>query len=342
MELLQMGANPVVCPACLSTDTSLKIRFSAEQAAQHFVQAKEYPDINLKLRSHIERLWNGTSCDIESCTNCGFGFSWPFIAGDDVFYNLAYPHVGYPTAKWEFERTLQVLKGLNLSSKRMLEVGAGFGFFLDRLCKDGATPSNIEAIEYNQDAIKHLRQRGYATISDDVRSPSFEGKVFDNIFLFHVVEHMDQLDILFSRLRALVDPAGSIFIAVPNVKRTDYQESHDLLLDTPPNHIGRWTTRAFKEIASRHSLSVADAETEPFDVGLFLKTDLVYSHRRRAQEFPSSLSGRARSMPRGPLRTAIEVATIAANAPARIPHWWSAYADRRSLGQSLWVRLRPA
>ena len=334
-----MGAPPV-CPTCLSTSTSPKMHFSAAQAAQHFVQAKEHPDINRKLQAHIERLWSGNVCEIRSCDDCGFGFSWPFVAGDDVFYNLAYPHVGYPTMKWEFQRTIRALRGIELSSKRVLEVGAGFGFFLDVLCENGAVPGNIEAIEYNEGSIRRLRQRGYSTIQDDVRSSSFQSKTFDLIFLFQVVEHMDQLDALFSRLRSFVPAGGSIFIAVPNVKRTDYQESQGLLLDTPPNHIGRWTTRAFEAIAARHGLSLADAETEPFDLALFLKTDLIYSHRRRAQEFPSSFSGSARSMRRGPLRTALEVAAIAAGIPSRISHWASAYADRYQLGQSLWVQLR--
>ena len=123
-----MEGDPV-CPACLSTRNHLTIEFSAEQAAQDFVQAKEYPEINLKLRSHLKRLWKGDTCEIRSCANCGMGFSWPFVSGDDVFYNLAYPTVGYPKMKWEFERTLRALRERDLSSKHMLDVGAGFGFF---------------------------------------------------------------------------------------------------------------------------------------------------------------------------------------------------------------------
>ena len=112
-----------------------------------------------------------------------------------------------------------------------------------------------------------------------------------------------------------------------------------MLLDTPPNHIGRWTASAFEAISSRHGLVLAENETKPFDLPLFLKTDLVYRHRRRAQIFPDSLSGRVRSMRRGLLRKALEVAAVAGGFPARVPHWASAYADRGNLGQSLWVHL---
>ncbi|GLH77411.1 hypothetical protein SSBR45G_23190 [Bradyrhizobium sp. SSBR45G] len=331
-----------VCPACSGHRTAARFVVSAEQAAQHFVQQQEHPDINRKLRSHIEELWGGRSCQIRACESCGFGFSWPFVAGDQLFYNLAYPYVAYPSDRWEFGRTLEALRGQQLQGKTMLEVGAGFGYFLDLLCLHGASASLLTATEYGRTASARLRALGYEVVEDDVRSDALlaMSSRFDFIFLFQVVEHMDRLDELFQRLARLGKAGARVFIAVPNTAHTNYQEAHESLIDMPPNHIGRWTIEAFRRIGPRHGFDVVEHETQPFDMRHFLRTDLVFSHVRRAQDHPGSLSGRVRSLPRSPLRTVLEAAAIAAGSIRRLPHWRSAYADRQRLGLSLWVQLK--
>jgi 2-polyprenyl-3-methyl-5-hydroxy-6-metoxy-1,4-benzoquinol methylase len=334
------------CPACRSTNTVAKLKISSRQAAQHFVQAQEYPDLNLKLRTHIEKLWGGETCQIHTCDRCSFGFAWPFVAGDAMFYKLAYPHVAYPGAKgefkWAFKRTLAALAGRDLSRMSALEVGAGLGFFLDALCEQGASAALLQATENNGLAVERLRDRGYSVTRSDVRSHAFDAMIseFDYIFLFQVIEQMDSLDVLFERLGMLAKPDGSIFITVPNTAHIDYQETSGSLIDMPPHHIGRWTVRALESIASRHGFDIAEHETQPFDPLLFLRTDLVASHVRRSQNRPDSVSGMVRSMPRGRMRTALEMVAMAAGAVGRFPHWVAAYPDRSELGLTLWMHLR--
>lgn len=337
----RMNTDPV-CPVCSGHRTDVRFAVSASQAAQHFVQQQEHPDLNRTLASHIETLWGNGSCQIRACESCGFGFCWPFVAGDQLFYNLAYPYVAYPRDKWEFGRTIEALRGQDLRGKAMLEVGAGYGYFLDLLCGRGASPSLLTATEYGRTASARLRARGVEVIEDDVRSDVLlaMSSRFDFIFLFQVVEHMDRLDELFHRLAQLAKTGACVFIAVPNTAHTDYQETHDSLIDMPPNHVGRWTIEAFRRISSRHGFEVIAHETQPFNARLFIRHDLVFSHVRRAQDAPRSLSGRVRSLPRSPLRTVLEAAVIAAGSIRRLPHWRAAYADRERLGHSLWVQLK--
>ena len=149
---------------------------------------------------------------------------------------------------------------------------------------------------------------------------------------------MNRLDELFERLNFLLAPGGLIFIAVPNQNRIDYQEHNDSLLDTPPNHIGRWTETAFTAITARHGLKLLATEVEPFNVKSFLKQDIIFSHMRRAQR-PGTLAASARSLPRGKLRTAAEAVVAAIYIPARINPWREAIANREKMGLSLWVQI---
>ena len=72
---------------------------------------------------------------------------------------------------------------------------------------------------------------------------------------FEFVEHMDDLDGLFGRISQLLRNDGLLFIAVPNAGRVAFNEQNGSLLDTPPNHIGRWSPAAFRILGSRHCLN---------------------------------------------------------------------------------------
>ncbi|MDR3460681.1 MAG: class I SAM-dependent methyltransferase [Beijerinckiaceae bacterium] len=315
---------------------------TAAEAAQHFVHKGHDPNRNAALNQHIQKLWQSGSASVFECRVCGFGFAWPFTAGDAAFYNLAYPYATYPKSKWEFLRTLDVLATLETKGKTALEVGAGRGHFLDllhqrrllRLC-------DVSAIEYNNDALPILAAKGVTTFSHDIRSADFADKqgTFDFIFMFQVVEHMDDVDALFKRVQTLLKPHGSLFIAVPNKTRTDYQERHGSQLDMPPNHIGRWTPDAFRAICDRHGLTVQAVEFEPFDAGGFLLQDIAYSFVRRAQT-SSGLSGFVRSLPRSKLSRLAQGAVAGMLFPTRLAAWREAFANRGVMGGSLWMQAR--
>jgi len=331
----------VACPTCSTVDVRPILSVSAVQAADSIVLPSGDFDRNRRLASHIRSLWGTDDCRILKCAHCGFGFSWPYVAGDATFYNLANPYASYPSAKWEFNRTVQALKSRDVSGATILDVGAGEGFFLDLVSPGLIKPENVTAVEYNDGSIMKLRKRGYTTLSTDIRNAPFDGKqaAFDFIFLFQVIEHMDRLDELFNRLRYLLKPGGSIFVAVPNHRRVEYQESHDSVLDMPPNHIGRWTPNAFREIGKRCGLQVVASEFEPMDWSEFVKHDLSYSHIRRTQLKPDGVLARIRSMPRSRFRRLAETLAALLYTPARLGAWRAAYADRKNMGGSLWVQL---
>jgi SAM-dependent methyltransferase len=263
------------------------------------------------------------------------------VAGDAEFYNLANSDVVYPEVKWEYHRTIEAVRSRNGLNMTALEVGAGDGFFLDLVSPSLIKPENILAVEYNNKSIANLKRRGYRTTSTDLRDPSFDDRqnAFDVIFMFQVVEHMDKVDELFDRLRYLLKPNGSAFIAVPNPRRIEYQESHGSVLDMPPNHIGRWTPQAFFELSKRAGLRLVASEVEPLDWIEFLKHDISYSHIRRTQLDPDGLPAKIRSLPRSRYRRVAEAVAAAMFIPSRLGPWSAAYSDRKNMGGSLWVQL---
>jgi len=333
------------CPACLSSNTTLLFNVSSKEAAQLLV-IREGPHRGRHeaLVSLIETQWQGDVCAVRECGNCGFGFAAPFVAGNAEFYNLAYPTVSYPSMKWEFARTIRALQQLPTRNATALDVAAGHGFFLDLCVPDLFTPSNVMATEFNDESALLLRSKGYEVRSTDIRSSDFDdmrGKL-DFIFLFQVVEHLDDVDALFSRLRELSTETGNIFLAVPNVRWIRHREETGSLKDLPPTHIGRWTPAAFSSIAQRHGLAVTSHEVEPFSAAKFVGNDLLFSHFARAHR-RGSIANRARSVKSDNVRRAAEAAEAVLMAPRRLGALASGFRSRREMGGgALWVHLTRA
>ncbi len=335
-ELCKGGSRPPTCPVCKSEKAGRLFTVTAEESAQHFVLREADAARHHKLSAHIEELWHGNECAVWRCSECQFGFSYPYIAGDAAFYNLAYERSTYPHDKWEYRRTIEALEKDKFRGKRALEVGAGFGFFLDKIADKYVSRGGVMALEYDNASIEVLRNKGYRVVAEDILSASIVPG-FDAIFLFQVVEHMDHLDSLFPRLSELAARGGRIFIAVPNGKHIDFQESSGSLLDMPPNHIGRWTRSAFEKAIAATGLEVNAIEVEPFSLRAFVREDIVFSYMRRAQSpgtlWNWSLAKRAKG--RGRLLT---TACALAASPLRIPTWLRAIRSGNG-GASMWAEL---
>jgi SAM-dependent methyltransferase len=330
------------CPACLSESTTLLYNLSSEESAQLLV-IREGPhrDRHTALVSLIERGWGGSDCAVRQCDECGFGFAHPFVAGNAEFYNVAYPTLSYPAMKWEYARTIKALRSLPTRNATAMDVAAGHGFFLDLCVPEFFHADNATATEFNEESSSLLESKGYRVRSADIRSNAFDDMrgTLDFIFMFQVLEHLDDVDTLFARLHELSATNGNIFIAVPNVRWIRYREENGSLRDLPPTHIGRWTRGAFSSIAARHGLAVNDAEVEPFSPLKFMAEDLVFSHFARSHR-PGSVANRARSIKSDTSRRMAEALEAVVMAPRRAGALARGIRARNEMGGgAFWVHL---
>ena len=333
----------ITCPVCGSASISNGGRFTthANEAAQHFVLAQADAARHAALAAHIASLWSGSRCEMMGCGNCGLGFAHPFVAGDGEFYNLAYPHSDYPRDKWEFSLTVNALEQLNTEDRRGLEIGSGFGYFLKQVSPRFFRADRLVAIEYNDVAGKRLAESGFKVVNRDIRSDAFSEPqfTFDFVFMFQVLEHMDDLGSLTERLRRITSKGAHIFIAVPNPARIAFNERNKSLLDMPPNHISLWTKAAFDQFGAQLGCAVIDFQVEPMAWTKLIRQDLVYSYMRRSQR-PGTLANRLRSRPRGALRRIAEAAFAVSAIPFRMPCWIGAMKSNEKLGGSIWLHLQ--
>jgi SAM-dependent methyltransferase len=267
-------------------------------------------------------------------------FAWPFIAGDGEFYNLAYPYSDYPEERWEFDQTVQALPAVLGAEGPVLEIGSGFGHFLRKIAPAQVPPGRVVAVEYNDVARQRLKALGFNAVGEDIRSAAFDhlSGQLAAVFMFQVLEHLDDLGGLLQRLNQLLRPGACVFMAVPNPERIEFNESNGALFDMPPNHISRWTESAFKALASRAGWTLTDYCTEPLHWRDLVKQDFVYSHMRRSQ-VTGSLANLARGRPRTRSRLAMEAAVALLAVPGRVPAWVRAATAKAPLGDSVWAQF---
>jgi 2-polyprenyl-3-methyl-5-hydroxy-6-metoxy-1,4-benzoquinol methylase len=295
------------CPVCYFADARILWKINSTQAAQHFVLKEVEPERYQGLVAHIEKLWGQDNCEVVQCNNCGFCYSNPYIGGDERFYTLAYDRSKYPSWKWEHQLTYDVLLKQIKPGNKILEIGAGDGAFVKRIAPKLIPKEHVICTEFSEYGNHRIKEYGITCLTKDFRDfNTLDLKEhFDIICMFQILEHLDQLDIVFQKLNWLIKSGGSLFISVPDPKRTQFQELNGALLDMPPNHIGRWNRSCFEEIGKRWQFDVKEYKIEYSSFISVAQTLFKYRFLRRSQQ-AGTLANRTFNIKTRHLRKAIQ------------------------------------
>lgn len=326
----------IKCPVCSSHSSKCLYEVNSSQAAQHFVlKEKEYERF-LKLVFHIEQLWGKNTCEVVQCDTCGFCFSDPYVSGDELFYSLAYSRNGYPKWKWEFQQTYDILKKSTEINVRLLEIGAGDGAFIKKIT-DSVSKNNILCTEFSEYGRHKIELFGVKCLNEDVRNLSeveLKGS-FNVVCMFQVLEHMDKLEELFRKLNWLMKSGGSLYIAVPNHLRIEFNELNGALFDMPPNHIGRWNKKCFEVIGQKNGFYINNYKTEETRFIAMAKEFAIYRFLRKSQ-ISHSFENKIQKIKNHYLLKMIQIIGVGANLILAIP---AIFKMNYRMGGSQWVQL---
>ena len=204
---------------------------------------------------------------IVSCKNCGFKFTNPRPADADLgkYYksdnyishsNTKKGIVNYlyqVVRKHTLEKKLSLVNSLG-SKGKILDVGCGTGEFLS-ICKRGGWETL--GIEPDQDA-KALGIKNYGlSVLQETALKTLPESSFDIISMWHVLEHVPNLNERLRDLKKILKPGGSIIVAVPNCSSKDalrYKQfwgAYDA-----PRHLWHFTPKDIQAIFSEQGMRV--------------------------------------------------------------------------------------
>ena len=115
-----------------------------------------------------------------------------------------------PEAKMRVERIENELS----KDDDVLEIGCSVGYFLEAVAH---RVNSVCGTEWDHKAQQYIRKH---TTQDNVRvasNPEDFNKTFDKIFMFHVLEHIEDPVAFLESLKNMLKPNGCIYIEVPNV-----------------------------------------------------------------------------------------------------------------------------
>lgn len=142
----------------------------------------------------------------------------------------------------------------------VLDIGSGTGDFLAE-----AKQQNWKAvgIEPSDKAKALAKQKGICIIDT---YPELEDHFFDVITMWHVLEHVPDLEFQIKELKRLLKPDGVIFIAVPNYKSYDakYYGKFWAAYDVP-RHLWHFSKTAMEKLFAQENLKLKKVQPMWYD-----------------------------------------------------------------------------
>lgn len=157
--------------------------------------------------------------------------------------------------KYSLALKLRLILRLNGSSGTLLDIGSGTGDFLKLAKENGWEAKGVEPNAAARNLAKQKNLEVFETI--DVLS----GQTYDVITLWHVLEHLPNLELATQKIALLLKPGGTLVVAVPNFNSYDakYYKRYWAAYDTP-RHLWHFSKTSMAKI---FPLSVRLVKTKP-------------------------------------------------------------------------------
>jgi 2-polyprenyl-3-methyl-5-hydroxy-6-metoxy-1,4-benzoquinol methylase len=155
-----------------------------------------------------------------------------------------------------------LLRSHGVHGGRVLDVGAGYGFFLEALEKAGYEAAGLEVSEH---AAAQARRRTRAeVVRQGAEEPfPFPDDRFDAVTLFDVIEHLEDYPAALASCRRCLKPGGKLFVITLNA----HSLARPLLgrrwaWYQDPTHVHMFTARMLREGLEAAGLTVERMTTE--------------------------------------------------------------------------------
>ncbi len=146
---------------------------------------------------------------------------------------------------------LKIIEQYQPQKGALLDIGAGTGHFGGLAIKKSWT---VTGIEPNESARKLASEKGISFV-DDIQN--LERNSFDVITMWHVLEHVPDLEEQIKQLKRVLKPEGTLIIAVPNFNSFDakYYKQFWAGFDVP-RHLWHFSKKAISKLFLEKNMKV--------------------------------------------------------------------------------------
>jgi len=213
---------------------------------------------------------------IDICTNCGFKFTNP--RPDKKALGKYYESIDYISHSninkgiinklYRFVRQYTIKNKIRLITKfvnegNVLDIGCGSGEFLNELKKQNW---NVTGIEPNESARKFAAENYGINALEENDLNNLEKNSFDVITLWHVLEHVFDIEERILQIKKVLSKKGILVIALPNPDSLDakiygkYWAAYDL-----PRHLYHFNKATVERLFNKYGFSIIKLKPMFFD-----------------------------------------------------------------------------
>ena len=149
--------------------------------------------------------------------------------------------------KRSLKQKVKLINKLSSHKGTLLDIGAGTGAFCQSMTKDSWQVYGVEPNENAREIATQKKLVLHQNIQD------FKGQQFDVVTLWHVLEHLPDLDKTITDIQQLVKPNGLLIIAVPNYNSFDakYYKGFWAAYHAP-RHLWHFSQKAMRGLFSKN------------------------------------------------------------------------------------------
>ena len=165
----------------------------------------------------------GSPLRLVVCTACGTGRLHPFPDADALRAFYPGEYYGEPGRKFRglIERLVRLVGARHIGflsrslrpGARVLDVGCGRGVILGPLADRGF---EVHGVEIHAEATAGADPRAKIRIAPSLADAHFDSECFDEIVVWHVLEHLADPRATLAEAHRILRPGGRLIVAVPN------------------------------------------------------------------------------------------------------------------------------
>jgi 2-polyprenyl-3-methyl-5-hydroxy-6-metoxy-1,4-benzoquinol methylase len=200
----------------------------------------------------------GESLVVAVCERCGTGRIHPLP--DEATVRGFYPgeYYGEPGTKFRglIERLVRMVGARHIGflsrslrpGARVLDVGCGRGVILGALADRGF---EVHGVEQSAEAARGADPRAKIRIATRLADAAFDADHFDEIVIWHVLEHLADPRATLQEAHRILRPGGRLIVAVPNFSSAQARWSGAAWFHLDlPRHLFHFPAHALRELVS--------------------------------------------------------------------------------------------
>jgi 2-polyprenyl-3-methyl-5-hydroxy-6-metoxy-1,4-benzoquinol methylase len=252
----------------VSRETNAMIRVNkcpvcGSQKMEVFLELKDY-------------FLTGESFEISQCIECGFKFTNPVPRETDLqkyyesdeYISHSNTSKGLINGIYQSVRKHSIKKKVKIATRELargeaLDIGCGTGDFLKEMLNSGW---NVKGIEPNNTARNSAIKNYGLDIYNESQLFEFRENSFDVITMWHVLEHVYNLERNIDQMKMILRKEGRLVIALPNADSLDaaiyknFWAAYDV-----PRHLYHFNQSSFKRLMGKYGFEIIETKPMVFD-----------------------------------------------------------------------------